>query len=63
MFNPIENGTIFDLVILAFTGITLGATLALIYCVIIQELGYNPLEKGVVLRILKDAANKIKKLF
>ena len=63
MFDPIENGTIFDLVMLVFGAITLGSTLALIYCVIIQELGYNPLEKGVVLRILKDAANKIKKLF
>lgn len=63
MFNPIENGTIFDLVMVVFTGITLGAVLCLIYVVIIQELGYDPLESGVLRKIAKDAAQKIKNLF
>lgn len=59
MFNPIQNGTIFDVIMAVFMGITLGACVMLVYCVIVQAFGYDPLEKGVVCKMLKDAYRKM----
>ena len=63
MFDPIQNGTIFDIIMAIFMGITFGSTMALVYCVIVQALGYNPLEKGVIRKMLKDALSKIVGIF
>lgn len=54
MFQLIEIGSIFDLIMLVFLGITIVVSAALVYCVIIQALGYNPLEKGVIRRMIRE---------
>ena len=58
MLKLFEIGSIFDLVIIVFLGITLVVCAALIYCVIIQAFGYNPLEKGVICKMLKELFRK-----
>ena len=63
MFDPIQNGTIFDVIMAVFMGITLGASLMLVYVVIVQAFGYDPLEKGVVSKMVKDGIAKILRVF
>ena len=55
MFSPIQNGSIFDLVMLFGMGATLGVCIAAVYFLIIAETGLSPDAKAGenLLKLLK----------
>lgn len=60
MFNPIENGTIFDMVLTLILGFILGATIITAYHRFMLDLGYDITEKRAWRKLIEYAWNSIK---
>lgn len=60
MFNPIENGTIFDMTLTAILGFILGAIIMIAYHRFMLDLGYDITEKGAWRKLVKYIWDSIK---
>lgn len=60
MFNPIENGTIFEMALAVVIGFICGATIELCCFHAMQELGYDLTEKGAWSKFVKHIFRSIK---
>lgn len=60
MFNPIENGTIFDMTLTLTLGFILGAIIIIAYHRFMLDLGYDITEKGAWKKLIKYAWDSIK---
>lgn len=60
MFNPIENGTIFEMTLAVILGIILGVCINMLYFRLQMELGYDPTEKGGYIKMAKHFAHEIR---
>lgn len=63
MFNPIENGTIFDMTLTLILGVILGICINILYSQMLLYLGTDPLEKGGYKKLIKHIAGQAKALF
>lgn len=62
MFNPIENGTIFDMTLAVILGVILGICINILYTQMLIYIGADPLEKGSGLKLAKYIAEQTKAL-
>lgn len=60
MFNPIVNGTIFDMVLTLILGFTLGAITITAYHRFMLDLGYDITEKRAWKKLIKYVCDSIK---
>lgn len=62
MFAPIQNGTIFDMILAVTIGIIFGVCINMAYYRALLDMGYDPTEHRVWLHLVRDLAGKSKNI-